>query len=330
MGGSSRGANSVVFAIGWIVALMAAEAVVRIAGRVFHRVPVVASHPIMGWTGRSNLRRAAKTYSGGTFRMSTDSLGHRLSHPPGQSPANSGPVLLLVGDSFAQGVGVDDEETVAWRLAGALRNRDVINLGVAGYGPDQELLSVEEFFRKDARRVSDIVVLVYENDLGDVQKSFDYALARSKPAFHLRGVRLDRGTYTLPVLDRLMDASQLVWLVRTKLTYRFRPPEVSPDSGLALAVACLEEIRRIGRARGARVHVLAHHQLGPPYGDTSEVRDEIWREFMRTSGAVDMTDVIRAGPGPSPIGFDRFHWSDEGTRRAAGAILGALSSAPPA
>ena len=328
-GGSSRLADVLTLLVGLIVALAAGEAATRLAGRVLHRIPIVASHPMMGWTGRSNLHRAAKTYSGGTFRMSTDSLGHRLSYPSEQSPADDSPVILLAGDSFVQGVGVEDEATVGRQLANTLRGHHVINLGIAGYGSDQELLSIEDYFRTGSHSVSDIVVVVYENDFRDVQKSFDFALARSKPVFRVSGQQLERGSYALSLLDRLMDHSHLVWLVRSKITYRFRPPEVRPESGVDVVVACLEEIRRVGRAHHARVQVVAHRQLGPPYGHASEMSDELWREFIQKSGALDMTESIRAGPGPAPIGFDGLHWSVEGTRRAADAIRGALSPVPP-
>lgn len=238
-------------------------------------------------------------------------------------------MLLLVGDSFVQGVGADDDETLGWRLAAALPGRHVINLGVAGYGSDQELLSVGDFFNNaGAAIVSDIVVVVYENDFRDVQSSFDYALARSKPLFHLNGQRLERGSYRLSRLDRLMDASALAWLTRTKLMYHFRPAEPSVERGLDLVVACLQEIERLGSVHSTRVHLFAHRQLGPPYGHASEVNDSVWNAFLRRTGARDITDAIRAGTGASPIGFDGLHWSAEGTRRATSEILRSLTSAP--
>ena len=317
---------SLALALGLIVAGLLGEVTVRIAGHAFNRLQVVTSHPTIGWTGRPNLRLARKTYGGGTFRLSTDSLGRRITPSPSPSDRANRPVLLLVGDSFVQGIGVEDEETVGWRLAVALRDRRVINLGVAGYGSCQQLLAVEDFMDRQPTVVSDIIVVAYENDLRDVQSSFDYALARSKPAFHLSGRTLERGAYRLPFLDRLMDASRLVWLARSKIKYSVRPPEAPHDRGLELTVACVREIERLGHAHNARVYVFAHRQLGPPHGHTSEVSDPVWSEFVQQTGARDITAAIRAGPGATPIGFDGLHWSAEGARRATEAILRSLAS----
>jgi hypothetical protein len=311
--------------LGIVLALVAGEVLVRIAGRVLHRRQVVASHPRMGWAGWPKLNRAAKTYANGTFRLSTDSLGRRLAYPADRQPSAAAPVLLLVGDSFVQGIGVEDEETLAWQLALARPDRRVINLGVAGYGTDQMLLSVEDFFRTDSSKVSDIVVLAYENDFRDVQNTFDYALARAKPSFHLAGGNVERSAFSRPFLDRLMDRSELVWLLRSKIMYALRPPKLAADAGVDLAIASLDSIRAVGRAKGASVVVFAHRQLGPPLGLPSEVRDSVWTDFIERSRAIDLTQAVRAGSG-TPIGFDRLHWNAEGHRRVAQRILATLEA----
>lgn len=297
----------------------------RIAGRILHRRQVVVSHPRLGWAGWPNLHHAAKTYSRGTFHLTTDSVGRRATYPPGADAPPGSPVLLLVGDSFVQGIGVEDDETVAWKVARALPDRRVVNLGVAGYGTDQMLLAIEEFFRTDSANVADIVVVAYENDFRDVQNLFDYALARSKPAFRLRGRTLDRGRFTLPLLDRAMDWSELVWLSRSKIAYALRPANAAPERGLNLVVACLEAIRRLGTRNGARVTLFAFRQIGPPLSAPSQVADSTWNQFVRSSRVVELTGAVAAGSGPTPIGFDGMHWSSEGNSRAAARILEELA-----
>ncbi len=83
--------------------------------------------------------------------------------------------VAIFGDSFAQGWGVDEADTLRARLAARLRERsrapiEVLNFGVAGYGSDQSLLA----FRKVGRRFDpDVVVLVvYGNDLADNTSDF--------------------------------------------------------------------------------------------------------------------------------------------------------------
>jgi lysophospholipase L1-like esterase len=74
--------------------------------------------------------------------------------------------LLVFGDSFVEGWGVEAEQTVAKRLEqrlGRQRSVEVINFGVAGYGTDQEWLYFEQTgveYQPDR-----VLVLFYGNDL---------------------------------------------------------------------------------------------------------------------------------------------------------------------
>lgn len=80
--------------------------------------------------------------------------------------------ILLLGDSFTYGVGVDDEQTFAARLERILDSTDatteVINAGVGGTGTDYAL----NFFLKAGRPLQpDLVALFfYWNDFGDNAK----------------------------------------------------------------------------------------------------------------------------------------------------------------
>ncbi len=76
--------------------------------------------------------------------------------------------VLVFGDSFAEGWGVEVEESLSKRLEMCLRERgdgaaEVINFGVAGYGTDQELLLFEKLGRHYQPDI--VVVLFYGNDL---------------------------------------------------------------------------------------------------------------------------------------------------------------------
>jgi len=75
--------------------------------------------------------------------------------------------ILLFGDSFAEGWGVEIDRSVSQVLEQSLNRRDeaveVLNFGVAGFGSDQELL----LFRQKGRLYeADVVLLLfYGNDL---------------------------------------------------------------------------------------------------------------------------------------------------------------------
>jgi lysophospholipase L1-like esterase len=82
--------------------------------------------------------------------------------------------ILVLGDSFAQGVGVHEQDTFSARLekslnaAGATRTADmtyeVINAGVGGYATRQELRSFELFSSKYQPQVV-LVTMVFNDDM---------------------------------------------------------------------------------------------------------------------------------------------------------------------
>ena len=77
--------------------------------------------------------------------------------------------LLVMGDSFAEGWGVQLEESVSKKLEKKLQKTapkktfEVLNFGVAGYGTDQEMLLFEELGRFYQPHL--VLVLFYVNDL---------------------------------------------------------------------------------------------------------------------------------------------------------------------
>jgi hypothetical protein len=307
-----------------IVALLGGEVAARIAIAVVHKEPIVVSDARAGWAGRAGLHGVTRSTGGGTFRISTDAHGRRATYGPDESPEAGAPVILLIGDSFVQGFGVDDEQTFAWPLAHELPNNDVVDLGVLGYGTDAELIKLEEYLETNPDvTVSDIVVFVYLYDLVDVQRSYDPYLARSKPLFHTDGERLIRGDYTLSGWDRLMDVSRLFWILRSGWSRYFAPPKLPREGGVDVVVGCLRAMRELADREGIRLHVLAHRWLRttrhPPF----------WAAFLDRAGAVDITEMLRAGPGPDPIGSDGVHSSAEGHRRVASFLLPTLQTAGP-
>lgn len=317
--------NLLLVLIGTLAAALLGEALVRVAIGVSHRLPLFVSSPRTGWAVRPDFSEADVAMSGGRFRLSTDRYGRRLTGDPTASRASwPARTVVLVGDSFVFGLGVDDRDTFAWLLAQRLPDHRIVNLGVPGWGTDQELAELEEVLQsRSAPRVSDIVVVVFENDFRDVQRTFDPYLGRRKPRFHINGTMLERDKFRLSPLDRLMDYSRLAWLVRSKAANLRKPRAIDSDSGTELVLACLGGIRRLGEASGARVHVFAYRL--PKRRST--VSDSVWHEVLARAGALDLTEAVRSAPGPSPIGFDGVHWSAEGHRRVASVIHGSLTLA---
>lgn len=109
----------------------------------------VAIDEELGWT-------MAPDYSRGS--ESTNSRGHRgpeLEFERPQGPDRP-PRIVVLGDSFTFGLGVADESTYCARLAARVPGLEVLNMGVNGYGTDQQYL----YWNRDGVRYSPDAVLI--------------------------------------------------------------------------------------------------------------------------------------------------------------------------
>ena len=305
-----------------LLALLLGECAIRIAVSVLHRHPSVQSDELTGWSGRPKLANVDISGNGGHFVLSTDDSGRREVYDHEVSDTSThAPSVVFVGDSFVFGVGVSDHQTFAHRLAVARPDRRIVNLGVPGWGSDQEMLSLERFFSTSGvARVSDVVVLVYENDFRDVQRRIDPRLGYKKPLLRANGDSLQRMPFHVSLGARFMDHSMLAWIAETQTAGLRAPKNLDTDAGIDVVVSCVRAMRRIAEAHGARVHVLAHRLLT----QQSTVSPTVWEDFLKRTEAIDITDSIRVGNGADPVGYDRAHWSAEGHSRVAQLILRAL------
>ena len=89
------------------------------------------------------------------------------------------PAIALIGDSYVEGYSVPYEASFAHLVDQATQGRQVINLGVAGYAPEQYLLRARR--RLPGFLVTDVVVVLFpENDLAQLDKAHyeDYETPR--------------------------------------------------------------------------------------------------------------------------------------------------------
>ena len=92
--------------------------------------------------------------------ISFDEFG-RISDHPINNDANG---IAVIGDSFAMGWGVNDEETFSYLLEKKI-NRPVYNLGVAGYGTIRSLIRFQE--SNLLGKVDTIIILYSYTDYGE-------------------------------------------------------------------------------------------------------------------------------------------------------------------
>lgn len=211
-----------------------------------------AFSPTLGWELRPHVR---------TERVTSNSQALRGSREYTAEPRAGTRRVLCVGDSFTFGAGLRDEETMPARLEAALNGDgaarwEVLNLGVEGYGTDQQWLYLAE---RGLRYTPAIVVLsFFELDLERNVMSFhDYA----KPYFTLVDGRLALRNVPVPsppeVLARKPELPRvrLVSLIDT-LAEEFRMSmsfgELAHTRAGSVTLAILDAMREAVAAQGAR------------------------------------------------------------------------------
>jgi len=102
--------------------------------------------------------------------------------------------MLLIGDSFTWGFGVEADETFGELLEAAHPDWEIINAGVSGYSTDQQYLYLRE---RGMRYKPDVVVALvfYDGLAGNVQ---DQAYLWNKPSFSIANGRLEMQQSVVP------------------------------------------------------------------------------------------------------------------------------------
>jgi hypothetical protein len=231
--------------------------------------PLVRTDPELGWTLRPDVSGLASDEPW-QADLATNALGFR-DVPHGKKATGVTRVAVL-GDSFVFGSGVKQDEPLTRRLAALLGpSFEVVNLGVAGYGTDQALLTL----RRWGPRLSPDVVLAgfFWNDVMENASAEMYGM--QKPRFVLTGDSLslvppgaapERSAAAR--LDAALGARSHLWSlarralgtardrvepeerpVMVDLSLRASPPSREPE--FALTWALLDALAREARALGA-------------------------------------------------------------------------------
>jgi hypothetical protein len=294
---------------------------------------------------------ARATWGGIRYPYHTNSLGFRDTAARQVPLTPSGRRIVLIGDSFTEGVGVPYEETFAGLLASDLGRRgvEVLNAAVMSYSPaiyyrKTKYLLEEEGLRFDALvvflDVSDIQDEALRYRLDDEDRVVDVEPVRplSTRERILRVVRLN--SLTANVLSRVrlalervaasdprarlgVDAEEARW------TWDAGAFDAWGRDGLARASRNMDRLRALLERHGVALEVVVY-----PWPDQILRKDlacpqvTFWRAWAATNGVPffdlfprfvgsgDPADTIRRYYIPND-----FHWNVAGHRRVAEALL---------
>jgi lysophospholipase L1-like esterase len=156
---------------------------------------------ITGWRVIPNLNIKRKNANGDIWTVTTDEEGLRTIS---NSASYSGTKVLILGDSFAFGQGVDIED----RFDAVINNHGyyVINTGVMGYGTDQQFLKAKPYLAL-LKNNDVVIVLTSYNDFFDITRKKHSG--RAKPRYTIENGVLKLHKPQITLNEILRDKSYI-------------------------------------------------------------------------------------------------------------------------
>lgn len=324
---------------GLAVALLLVEGVVRL---LFDE-PVQPRYVIdAGYGVRANQPHVnTRHYVPGDYEVaiSTNAAGMRgqREYPVERVPGKRR--VLMLGDSFVFGYGVNDDEVVSAVLEDLLNARvpgstEVINLAVSGFGQAEELVTWEH--RGEAYRPDVVVLFYFENDIGNnaisglYEPGADGLPVRTGASF-LPGSNLQERMFAFPPTRWLFEHSEAWNLIRNRLSSLVQRSLLSQQGlqsysdGTSDAVELTRALLRglVGevRAAGARpvlVIIPDNRKLTSNLPFTAEELAELGVTVVDGRGFLTREDYY---------GRD-LHWRASGHRKAAEQLATVLDALP--
>lgn len=158
----------------------------------------------LGWAPLPNLDLVRNNHNGEPWLTRTNEEGLR---GPSEWSETASRRMLILGDSFAFGEGVNIEDRFDTLIGKQFPDLSIINLGVMGYGTDQQAIKLRAW--EDDLRPGDILlVLTYSNDFFDIVSTTHSG--RSKPWFSIEDGELIEHDATIGLLQHIRDRSYLL------------------------------------------------------------------------------------------------------------------------
>jgi len=182
----------------------------ELGARVIHSItvpePVVPPSigqldPHLGWTLVPGIEVHSKRI-GYDIAYKINSKGIRDEETPYEKPEGVFRIVI-VGDSRTFGYGVPIEKHFTYLLEGYFDQLEVINLGVSGYGIDQELL----FLRREGFKYQPDLVIAHVDHYGDHRHMHTERFGKQKPRFLLQEGELVLTNYPIPGLESYFNPS---------------------------------------------------------------------------------------------------------------------------
>ena len=266
-----------------------------------------------------------------SYLRETDSLGF-----PNRDPWPTRADIVILGDSLVMGEGTGLDRSFVGRFQAANPGVKIVNLGIAGAGPDRQLLA----YRKYGTRLHPSVVLAFLYVAADITNSEHFDRWRKEaPQVDYNRFRLDLGRRKEPHswLNRLRLAAVIsnqfdtgaptgqvvemadgssVFLDESTLAYVKQA--VTPEK-LERVMRPLAALQELARGQGASAYVVLIPSKEEIFARAYSVVNDVRRAFLRAG--IDCLDlyplVEQTGASRSPYFCRDIHLNDYGSQVVA-------------
>jgi hypothetical protein len=268
-----------------LLSLLTLELGGRLYGRATNHERGITFDSELGWRPLPNVSKIGTVW-GVARPASTNSRGWRDPERAYETKSAGVRRAVAVGDSFTFGTDVDDGERFTDKLAARMEHLEVLNVGVPGFGTDQELRLLETEALGYQPDVVILTICVF-NDLDDI--SYERLYSWPKPHYSLDNGRLHLVKPIRTWDIRLRTSSYLIEFFYQRffgeVSRPRRAPDFAPSKLLPLFEALIQRIASLAANHNARlIAVLAYAPEGVT-GDFSELSGPILEVLDRAGVA---------------------------------------------
>ncbi|MBT7511903.1 MAG: hypothetical protein HN650_16100 [Rhodospirillaceae bacterium] len=146
---------------------------------------ISADRAVFEYSFKSN-HAGQRAFGPFTVPFFTNSLGFRAGATGEVSKKKSKKRILIIGDSFTEGIGVSWEHTFSGRIESARKDWEVLNAGVASYSPAVYFSKIRHFVDSEGLEIDHAVVFI---DVGDLHNELERTVGAD---FNVIGVKKDK------------------------------------------------------------------------------------------------------------------------------------------
>jgi lysophospholipase L1-like esterase len=228
---------------------------------------LMAYHPRIGYRFIPGLQ-TRELHEGGGFLLRTNGAGYRCRHEFEKQKKPGTFRILLFGDSYTAGMGVNDRARYGDQLEKLLPDTEVYNFGLPGSGTDMQYLS----WREDAQEIEhDLVVIsvMVENILRIVQTHRPY-----------RTLEGDELLFAKPYFELGPDDS--LSLRQVPVPKQARPAEEGLADSYGRFLTLRKLVNRLGPRMKDTVQRLSRFQPLPAYNRSDDPAWRLMRAILKT------------------------------------------------